>query len=471
MSEYKARFDVERGLRELTPTDIEVRAGNEFDRTLRYLHEHDHDEDSCYILIGLEGDKIEYDYLDDLEYALSHARILAANGRICALNGKVFDRPSVFGRASVDPLTLRPITEKIKKKGASFKEVAERYLEEVQRDSSARITAQTHGQYEAVFRLFDQWASSPTLDEIDRAKASQFLTQISSLDPHWGRSSKTKQRTFSEIMKLYGNHEVGLSNRTINRFSMALGLVWKWAKRVGEFKGENPWEGQQRREGERRKVGKLPFTSDELRLLLKEKPEVNPDKQNYETTLRWVCWIAAYSGMRLNEICNRTVADVKQMDGIWCFEITNAKTEAGDRLVPVHSRLIELGFVDYLRRQEGDWLFPALKPGGPDQKRSWYLSKTFTTYRRKLGVVHINPDTNRDRVDFHSFRRSAIQVLERARLPQTEVAQVVGHEKKGITFGTYNPDGLEVSMLKDVVERIHYDGLHDEDCSDMLADI
>ncbi|WP_417799074.1 hypothetical protein, partial [Terasakiella pusilla] len=70
--------------------------------------------------------------------------------------------------------------------------------------------------------------------------------------------------------------------------------------------------------------------------------------------------------------------------------------------------------------------------------------------------THLNPDNNRDRVDFHSFRRSVIQVLERARLPQTEVAQVVGHEKAGITFGTYNPDGLEVGTLRDVIETIRY---------------
>ena len=240
---------------------------------------------------------------------------------------------------------------------------------------------------------------------------------------------------------------------------MALGLVWKWARNRQGLILENPWEGQQRREGQRRKVGKLPFKVDELKVLLREKPEVAPTRTTYETTLRWVCWIAAYSGMRLNEICSRKVSDIKQQGGIWCFDITNAKTEAGDRLVPVHSRLIELGFLSYVSHLGGGWLFPVLKPGGPDQKRSWYLSKTFTTYRRKLGVTQINPETKRDRVDFHSFRRSAIQVLEWARIAQTEVAQVVGHEKKGITFDTYNPDGLEVQALLDVVENIRYSGL------------
>jgi hypothetical protein len=41
--------------------------------------------------------------------------------------------------------------------------------------------------------------------------------------------------------------------------------------------------------------------------------------------------------------------------------------------LPVHSTLIKLGLLKYAQRIEGEWLFPALKPCGPDAKRSWYL--------------------------------------------------------------------------------------------------
>jgi hypothetical protein len=58
-----------------------------------------------------------------------------------------------------------------------------------------------------------------------------------------------------------------------------------------------------------------------------------------------------------------------------------------------------------------------------------------------------------------SFRRSAVRYLENARVPQSEAAQVVGHERAGITFGTYNPDGLGMKALREVVERIGYKGV------------
>jgi hypothetical protein len=68
-------------------------------------------------------------------------------------------------------------------------------------------------------------------------------------------------------------------------------------------------------------------------------------------------------------------------------------------------------------------------------------------------------DSGRDMVDFHSFRRSTIRCLENARVLQSQATQVVGHERAGITFGTYNPDGMGLKALRDVVEKIGYKGL------------
>jgi integrase len=234
--------------------------------------------------------------------------------------------------------------------------------------------------------------------------------------------------------------------------------VWRWADRRGLYEGRNVWAAQGRRSGEKRETEKLPFTVDELRTLLATKPQAKPDKHSIASTLPWVSWIAAFSGMRLNEICSLKVTDVKRERGVWFFDVTDAKTEAGDRCVPIHSRLIDLGLLDYVTHVGGDWLLPALKKSGPDKKRSWYMTKVFVQHPRKLGVVRLD-DTGRDRVDFHSYRRSAIACLENARVAQSEAAQVVGHERAVITFGVYNPQGLDLRALQDVVEKIAYEGV------------
>ena len=45
--------------------------------------------------------------------------------------------------------------------------------------------------------------------------------------------------------------------------------------------------------------------------------------------------------------------------------------------------------------------------------------KAFGAYRKRLQVVR-NDNGGCDLVDFHSFRRSAIRCLEKARVPQPE---------------------------------------------------
>jgi hypothetical protein len=90
-----------------------------------------------------------------------------------------------------------------------------------------------------VYRLFDQWASGPTLDAVTKANAGDFPRRVAKLDPTWGRSPETKQRTFAQIMEQYGKGNRGLTNRTINRYAMALGLVWRWADRRGLYEGRN----------------------------------------------------------------------------------------------------------------------------------------------------------------------------------------------------------------------------------------
>ncbi|MBB3133879.1 integrase [Rhizobium pisi] len=459
---WNTQFEVLRGTRTWTPAEIEEKAQGEYQDTLKMLAEYNESGDNVDIFAELEAEKLEGGNLSDLDHALVSARIAGAAGRRAAMDGRTFALPAAFGRNGIDMETLQPVTAKRRKTGEAFADAARRYIEEIQRDASAKLTEQTRGQYEAVYRLFDQWAGMPSLDEVDRKQAAEFLDKIATFDPHWGRSPHTKQRTFSEIIRDFGNHKIGLSNRTINRYATALSMVWQWAKRRGLLTRENPWEDQYRKIGEKRKTQKLPYTIDELKVLLATQPEVRPEQQSHPNTLAWLCHISAYSGMRLNEMCDRKVADIKQEDGIWYFDITNAKSEAGDRKVPIHSRLIAAGLLEFIRHHQSEWLFPALKPGGPDGKRSWYISKRFTEHRRALKITRPDERTGKDRVDFHSFRRSAIKVLERARLPQTEAAQVVGHDREGITFGTYNPEGLDIQALQQVVEAIRYQGIERE---------
>jgi integrase len=63
--------------------------------------------------------------------------------------------------------------------------------------------------------------------------------------------------------------------------------------------------------------------------------------------------------------------------------------------------------------------------------------------------------TGRDRVNFHSLRHSAITALKHARIPEHDVAEVIGHDHPRVTFGVY-ADRQQLSRLQAIVEAISY---------------
>src|SRR3974390_572924 len=92
---------------------------------------------------------------------------------------------------------------------------------------------------------------------------------------------------------------------------------------------------------------------------------------------RWVPWICAYTGARVNEVTSLLPSDVQQILGHWCFvlrpEITKGKRQ---RRVPIHKHLIEQPFLEYVdeRRKIGKPLCyePARARGGKGANPQWH---------------------------------------------------------------------------------------------------
>ena len=392
--------------------------------------------------------------------ALLLARMRAVWGRKDGLDNKPSEEPTTFlERQPIDLVPLKPLRASSSARGGLiFAKVAAHFIAERQRDPSSALTEQSIGQYQTTFRLFDSWANQPKLEEVDQRKASNFIDAIAALDPKWGRGKGVKGLSFAEIVERYGGHKPGLSTVTINRHAIALSLVWKHAEKRDGYEGKNPWQAQMRPTAKHRGnsgLGKRAFTASEIGKLLEHRPLLKVSAHDYATALPWVVLIGAYSGMRLNEICELAIEDVKESAEIFYFDLTASKSEAGVRIVPVHSTILEAGILKYRDGVGEGSLWPGIKPGGPDKKRRWYVTKRFTEFRRRLKLIDIDKVTGRDRLDFHSLRRSAVTALNHARIPEHEVAEIVGHKHPRVTFGVY-ADRQQLSRLQTIVEAIQY---------------
>ncbi len=349
------------------------------------------------------------------------------------------------------PLQDRPVRRSRAGGAPKVSEAGERYLAERQRDPRASLTAQTATQMRATFRLFADHVADAPLDAVVRDDAVEFLDTMARLHRHYGRRPGAAALTLAELLKRYpAGDDGGLSNRTINRHQSALKTLFRWARRRGLVEGENPFADLSRPKA--RRTEWLPFEVKELNQLFKEPTvEVRPARHSLTTALPWVMAVALFSGMRQGEVCELDAEDVRQQDGVWFFDVTEAKSEAGVRRVPVHSALARLGFLKFVAAVRRGPLFPGITPGGPDRKRAHTLAKRFPAFRRGRGV-------ERERVAFHSFRKCFVRALELAKVDRDRAALVIGHER-GFTYRVYNPEGLDMTALREVVEAVRYPGL------------
>lgn len=194
--------------------------------------------------------------------------------------------------------------------------------------------------------------------------------------------------------------------------------------------------------GEKRKD----FSIDDLNALFSG-PVYTADKRSkagYGEAAYWMPLIALFMGARREEIGQLRVNDVKRVAYIdaaeqrqeaWCIDITDRgdddalpnqiKNEASRRLVPLHPKLIEMGFVDYVAKlpDQAGRVFPALQPIGIGMKLTDKWGQWFSRYKRACGIE------DKAKV-FHSFRHTWKTHAVDAGMPERVCRQFQGHEGK-----------------------------------------
>jgi integrase len=345
---------------------------------------------------------------------------------------------AAFSPAAVVPVQGAPV-------GETVSQAAEAWFAEMQRDKSVAVRKGTlEGHQQRVQSFIDQCGNLP-LVSVTPAMASDFLDKVAT--------------------------ERKLTNRTLNNYSMTMALIFKSARRRGRFEGDNPFEDQRRKvtdnKGEK-------FTVAELQAVFDALPrEIKPAKHRTETALPWAAFISAFTGMRLEEICQLTVGDVKNLPAnggtLDCIIIHNGgnnhlKNDSSARVVPIHSQLANGGFLDYVRSLPQDGLlFPGLtRRASKDGKIGARVGELF---RKKLVSLGIK----RDGLYFHSFRHTVIKCLKDAGLRESDIKEVVGHANGDVTMGRYGSDkevklmqhgGPELKHRAAAVESIEYPGLN-----------
>jgi len=273
-----------------------------------------------------------------------------------------------------------------------------------------------------------------------------------------------------------------LSPLTINDKIGSVSLFFEWAKtRTSGVVNPVADQGIQRRKNKRQGKKVHPWTIDELNQMFAAPIYVGCQseahwKQPGPNILRlsakfWVPLISLFSGMRLGEIIQLQVSDVKEKDGIRYFDVTSIgvdtadeeavdadeekslKTSSSQRALPIHQKLFELGFEEFVefRRASGSTrLFPDFEKAKDDGSWSKQFSKHFKRFRESIGV-------NRRGVRFHSLRHNVEDALRNAHVLKEVRDAIQGHGENGVSaeYGS----GFYLVTLDQAVQKISYPGL------------
>lgn len=164
----------------------------------------------------------------------------------------------------------------------------------------------------------------------------------------------------------------------------------------------------------------------------------------------WISLLALYSGARIDEVGSLTLADISR-EPILFMHIRRGKNQSSVREVPIHPRLIELGFLNYveaIRKAGHESLWPFLRTDSDTANPSEILGKWFNRFiHEKLGM----PST----VVFHSFRHNFKDMCRDALIPRDIHQALTGHAKQ--TVGDTYGKGYSLEVKLDQMKNIKLD--------------
>lgn len=234
-------------------------------------------------------------------------------------------------------------------------------------------------------------------------------------------------------------HNDGLKLATIRRIISAARGYWEYLQRLDIVPDDidpfhkvvpKPKKGTKAAMADKRRE----FSPSDVVSLL------SAAKQRNDRDLGLLIWLGMWTGCRIEELCALRVADVSEDR----FVITDAKSEAGLREVPIHSQLK-----------------PAMQRMCATSRDGYVLSGlTFNKYNDRSNAIGKRFGRLKTKLGFdkayvyHSLRRTVTTQLDAAGIPEAVSARIVGHDLKTMTYGLYS-GGAPFEVKREALEVLN----------------
>lgn len=299
--------------------------------------------------------------------------------------------------------------------------------------------------------LFLYFNEDAPVYKITRDNLLEFRDLLYKIPTKLAQKSKYKDKSLSQILKL-SKKDDKLSEVTIQKYMIRVIQFFNYCFDSSYINKSITAKMNVKIDVDPSERAVLPYDVSEARKIFDIVTNIkqsgkSPSSRIEASELYYVTMIAAYSGMRIKEITQLHKEDIVLKDGIYCFNInTNdgktTKTKNSIRFVPIHSKLIELGLLEYVNSKKNGNIFKV-------------SNKDFSEiFRSQIQRKFIDKDSKKT---FYSFRHYFIDYLVQREVEANLIAQIVGHEKQyKILLNTYAKP-INANTLKAKVEMVSYE--------------
>jgi integrase len=371
---------------------------------------------------------------DNRPDALIRSALLVATWKaeIAKARGKLPDPKATFWE------TLRQDFINAKDEGneAAAEDQIEKALQSIKdRDQASNLWKFATGQSTPLAPLVEDWKGSLTLtaktidqQHRDVKRMAAHFINLEALEPQ-----KVKAWTDKLITD-------GSTATSLERMMNGCRSLWRYFQDSGTLPMDapDPFIGSFRlatKRAKRNTVDRQAFTPKEVAKVYRQALE------NDDTALANLIALGAFTGARIEELCSLTLDDCAR----GMFAITDAKTDAGTRQVPIHPAL-RLLVTAMTKASTDGFLVPSTSTSKYDV-RSDPLSKRFGRLKTAMGFG--------PRHVFHSIRKTMATQLEQAGVPEGIAADILGHDKKTMSYGVYS-DGSSTKQKLAAISKVSY---------------
>jgi integrase len=319
------------------------------------------------------------------------------------------------------------------------------YRSEKMREKS--WTDRTHLEHEALHVLTVQIIGNVETATVNFAHGRTIKETLLALPPN--AHKKYPGMTVRQILAAKPKERMNV--KTVNDKIQRLSSVFSWGVRQGHL-SINPFAGLKLKDSRSEREQRDRFSLEDIKKIFD--PTTFNEEILKESWQYWVPLLGLYTGARLEEISQLRMEDNFSQDGIPVIRLTeeagHLKTKTSNRIVPIHSKLIELGFLDFVTGRQidgGDKLFPRLWTikASPGDKAGRWFNRTF------LGKFKLGPKKT-----FHSLRHTAQDELFKKLIDERTTIELFGYKQGSISASRYSK-GLEIKTLKEAIEQLDYD--------------